>query len=67
MSIKKIAGYKRLMALAVLAAFVAPAAAQCGTDPGNNPFSSCPAGTHRIRDVTRPPSQQWVCAGQGQS
>ena len=54
---------RRLAALAVLAAVVMPAAAQCGTDPGSNPVSSCPAGTHRIQDVTRPPGQQWVCVG----
>ena len=53
---------RRLAALAVVAAIVMPAAAQCGTNPSSNPFGSCPAGTTRIRDVNRPPSQQWVCA-----
>ena len=53
---------RRLAALAVLTAIVMPAAAQCGTAPSSNPLGSCPAGTSRVRDVTRPPGQQWVCA-----
>ena len=30
-------------------------------DGGSNPFAPCPAGWHRMRDVTQSPGRQWVC------
>lgn len=53
---------KRLAALSILTAVLAATPAQCGTNPSGNPLGGCPAGTSRVRDVTRPPGQQWVCA-----
>jgi hypothetical protein len=56
---------KRLLAGAAAVAVVVTVAA-CGpgngAGPSSDPFARCPAGTSRIRDVTRPPGRQWVCA-----
>lgn len=46
----------RLAALAVIAAVVMPAAAQCGTPAASSPAAPCPAGEVRVYQ-----SQVWVC------
>lgn len=55
---------RRIIAVA-LALAVALGAAGCqfhaGTDPSWNPFKPCPHGQVRVKDVTRPAPQQWVC------
>ena len=45
----------------VLALAVMAGAAQCSTSPSPDPFKSCPPGQNRMRDVTRPSDQQWMC------
>lgn len=51
----------RLASSSTVLAVVMAGTAQCGTSPSSDPFGHCPPGSHRMRDVTRPPQHQWVC------
>ena len=48
---------------AVTLALVLTAAGCTKTDPSSNPFKPCPQGLHRIKDVTYPAPDWWVCEG----
>lgn len=57
----------RPLATIVLGLMLAALTALCGCqvhqghDPSWNPFRPCPSGQVRVKDVTRPAGQQWVC------
>jgi hypothetical protein len=53
---------RRAASLALTLCLTAAVAAQCGSSASGDPFGHCPAGTTRVRDVTRTPGRQWVCA-----
>ena len=51
----------RFITAALVFAIAASAAGCVKTDPSSDPFKACPAGAHRVRDVTQPWPKQWVC------